>query len=223
MPIKQVRRGGEPDTWPTPVQEIPRVPRHLVRNKHKTGVRRKGQTVRAEQAAAAKLPPGALIYGPTRITGTDLSTDHGYMRIRQLREYADRFRDQRIKELADICGRNLSSEVCVRVANQSRLEVLGNYWLEAAIKFDDLKMARDASNLLAQAKQQAVAAWEIAIREADARAKAEPQDPTEKLAAALAAEHHPPPKRGKPTKVVDVEGTGLEESGQPGQPSGVQP
>ena len=212
MPIKK-NVLGEPDVWGTPVQEMPRLPRHL-RNKRplKGSKRRKGQTVRAEQAAAAKLPPGALVYGNTRITRTDLANDPGFQRIQQIRNHADKFRDQRIKELAEICGGHLSSEVCVRLANQSRLEVLGNYWLEQSIKFDDLRMARDAANLLSQARQQGVAAWEISIREADARSRTEPQNPTEKLAAALAArDEEPPPPRGRKSKVFDVEGKGLEE------------
>jgi hypothetical protein len=216
VPIKKSKGGGEPDIWDTPVQEIPRLPRHL-RKRHplKGSKRRTGQTVRAEQAAAAKLPPGALVYGNTRITRSDLANDPGFQRIQQIRNHADKFRDQRIKELAEMCCGRLSSEICVRLANQSRLEVLGNYWLEQSIRFDDLRMARDAATLLSQARQQGVAAWELAIREADARARLEPQDPTEKLAAALAAaDNIQPPEGGRKSKVFDVEGKGLEELGQ---------
>lgn len=131
---------------------------------------------------------------PTALPADKLDKDSLH-RIADFRDRSDKVRDQRILELSKLIGADLSSTVCFEIQNYANLQILGQYWMERSVAFHDVDLAAKAKVFFTAARQHSITAWEIAVREEEARRASRRGSAGAGLAARLEATDDAPPEK----------------------------
>lgn len=138
--------------------------------------RRKDGTVATSEAAKAIGARG----GQVKARRVRLARSLGLSNLEQspafapYRRSASAFRQHHCKELARLAGGEVSAGPCSMVASASLQLAASRYLFDQASQTGDASVFKTASSLANDSRQNLLAAYELATREAQARPKADP-------------------------------------------------
>jgi hypothetical protein len=149
----------------TPADELPPATPALTAPADRTpdGRFRPGNSI-ARHSRTKAGPQGALLR-------LDAQADPEW---RAARNWARRGATHRVREMAQLHGGQVGSEVCALIVDSWEMRGDARYLAAKARALGDADLSRAAANLLASARQAQRDAWELASREAAARPKQNP-------------------------------------------------